>query len=156
MISFRLNNEDVAFDGDEQTPLLWVIRDHLGLKGTKYGCGNGQCGSCTIHIDGNAIRSCIMPITAAAGRDVTTIEGLAASDDELHPVQQAWLEHDVPQCGYCQPGQIMATVDLLKRIPNPTDTDIDNNLTNICRCGTYVRIRKAIHRAAELSSGEES
>ena len=156
MISFRLNNEDVAFDGDEQTPLLWVIRDHLGLKGTKYGCGNGQCGSCTIHIDGNAIRSCIMPITAAAGRDVTTIEGLAASDDELHPVQQAWLEHDVPQCGYCQPGQIMATVDLLKRFPNPTDADIDNNLTNICRCGTYVRIRKAIHRAVEISSGEET
>lgn len=133
-----------------------VIRDHLGLKGTKYGCGNGQCGSCTIHIDGNAIRSCIMPITAAAGRDVTTIEGLAASDDELHPVQQAWLEHDVPQCGYCQPGQIMATVDLLKRFPNPTDADIDNNLTNICRCGTYVRIRKAIHRAVEISSGEET
>ena len=156
MISFKLNNEDVAFDGDEQTPLLWVIRDHLGLKGTKYGCGNGQCGSCTIHIDGNAIRSCIMPITAAAGRDVTTIEGLAASDDELHPVQQAWLEHDVPQCGYCQPGQIMATVDLLKRFPNPTDADIDNNLTNICRCGTYVRIRKAIHRAVEISSGEET
>ena len=102
------------------------------------------------------MRSCITPITAAAGRDITTIEGLAPSDDALHPVQQAWLEHDVPQCGYCQAGQIMATVDFLKRFPNPTDADIDNNLTNICRCGTYVRIRKAIHRAAELSSGEES
>jgi isoquinoline 1-oxidoreductase alpha subunit len=156
MISFSLNTEDVSFDGDEGTPLLWVIRDHLKLTGTKFGCGAGQCGACTIHIDGNAMRSCITPVAVAAGRDITTIEGLAPSDDELHPVQQAWLEHDVPQCGYCQAGQIMAVVDFLERYPKPTDADIDANLTNICRCGTYVRIRKAIHRAAELASGDDS
>ena len=156
MISFSLNTRDVSFEGDETTPLLWVIRDHLDLKGTKFGCGAGQCGACTVHIDGNAMRSCITPVAAAAGRDITTIEGLAPSADELHPVQQAWLENDVPQCGYCQAGQIMAAVDFLKRFPNPTDADIDSNMTNICRCGTYVRIRKAIHRAAEIASGEES
>lgn len=152
MIAFQVNAEDVRFDGDETTPLLWVLRDHFGLTGTKFGCGIGQCGSCTVHIDGRARRSCITPVSAIADRDITTIEGLADEQAELHPVQQAWLELDVPQCGYCQAGQIMATVDLLKRIPDPSDADINANLTNICRCGTYVRIRKAIHRAAELSA----
>ncbi len=156
MISFIINSEEVAFEGDANTPLLWVIRDHLNLQGTKYGCGIGQCGACTVHIDGAAQRSCVLPVAAAEGRQVTTIEGLAPSEDVLHPVQQAWLEHDVPQCGFCQAGQIMATVDLLNRFPNPTDSDIDQHQTNICRCGTYVRIRKAIHRAAELASGEQS
>jgi len=156
MVSFKINSEEISFEGDADTPLLWVIRDHLRLTGTKFGCGIGQCGACTIHIDGVAQRSCIMPVSSIEGRDITTIEGLAPSDDELHPVQQAWLEHDVPQCGYCQAGQIMAAADFLKRNPNPTDEDIDNGHTNICRCGTYVRIRKAIHRAAELSTGEDS
>ncbi len=155
MVSFKINSNEVSFDGDSNTPLLWVIRDHLQLTGTKFGCGIGQCGACTVHIDGAARRSCVMTVAAIDGRDITTIEGLAPSDDELHPVQEAWLEHDVPQCGYCQAGQIMATADFLKRNPQPSDEDIDNNLTNMCRCGTYPRIRKAIHRAAELSTGEK-
>ena len=153
MVTFKVNADEVSFDGDPSTPLLWVIRDHLRLTGTKFGCGIGQCGACTIHIDGAAQRSCITPVATIDGRDITTIEGLAPSDDELHPVQEAWLEHDVPQCGYCQAGQIMAAVDFLQRNPAPSDKDIDDNMTNICRCGTYVRIRKAIHRAAELSDG---
>lgn len=156
MVSFKINSEAVSFEGDAGTPLLWVIRDHLKLRGTKYGCGIGQCGACTVHVDGVAQRSCVMPVSAVAGRSITTIEGLAPADGGLHPVQRAWLEHDVPQCGYCQAGQIMAAVDFLKRYPDPSDADIDTNVTNICRCGTYVRIRKAIHRAAELSRGEES
>jgi len=151
MVTFRVNSEAVRFDGDDSTPLLWVLRDHFNLTGTKFGCGIGQCGACTIHIDGRAQRSCMTPVSAAENRSITTIEGLAASDKHLHPVQQAWLEFDVPQCGYCQAGQIMATADLLRRFPTPSDADIDTNMTNICRCGTYVRIRKAIHRAAELS-----
>jgi isoquinoline 1-oxidoreductase alpha subunit len=154
MVTFKINSNEVSFDGDASTPLLWVIRDHLQLTGTKFGCGIGQCGSCTVHIDGAAQQSCITPIAAIDGRDITTIEGLAPSRDELHPVQEAWLENDVPQCGYCQAGQIMAVADFLQRNPTPSDADIDNDLTNICRCGTYVRIRKAIHRAAELSAGE--
>jgi len=156
MVSFRINSEEVSFDGDPGTPLPWVIRDHLRLRGTKFGCGIGQCGACTIHIDGTAQRSCITPVSAIEGRRITTIEGLAPSEAALHPVQQAWLEHDVPQCGYCQAGQIMAAVDFLKRNPDPSDADIDDNITNICRCGTYVRIRKAIHRAAEIAAGEKS
>jgi isoquinoline 1-oxidoreductase alpha subunit len=156
MVSFKINSEEVSYEGDADTPLLWVIRDHLRLTGTKFGCGVGQCGACTVHVDGAAQRSCVMPVSAIDGRDITTIEGLAPSADELHPVQQAWLEHDVPQCGYCQAGQIMAAVDFLKNNPSPSDEDINNGVTNICRCGTYVRIRKAIHRAAELSAGEES
>lgn len=150
-IKLKVNDKRVEFDGDKQTPLLWVLRDHAQLTGTKYGCGIGQCGACTVHLDGVAQRSCVLPVAAVEGRSVTTIEGLA-DGDQLHPVQQAWLEHDVPQCGYCQAGQIMATADLLKRIPKPTDADIDAQHTNICRCGTYVRIRKAIHRAAELQA----
>lgn len=155
MVSFRINSKTVTFDGDGATPVLWVIRDELGMTGTKYSCGVGACGACTVHINGMARRSCVTPVSAIAGKTITTIEGLAASDDELHPVQQAWLEHDVPQCGFCQPGQIMATVDFLKRHPNPSDEDINNNITNICRCGTYARIRKAIHRAAELVAAEQ-
>jgi isoquinoline 1-oxidoreductase alpha subunit len=156
MVSFKVNSEEVSYEGDTDTPLLWVIRDHLRLTGTKFGCGVGQCGACTVHVDGAAQRSCVTPVSAIDGRDITTIEGLAPSEDELHPVQQAWLEKDVPQCGYCQAGQIMATVEFLQRNPKPTDEDINNGITNICRCGTYVRIRKAIHRAAELSAGDES
>jgi len=152
MISFRVNSSDVAFDGDQSTPLLWVLRDHFNLTGTKYGCGIGQCGACTIHIDGKAQRACVTPVSAAKDKAITTIEGLAPGGEDLHPVQQAWLEHDVAQCGYCQAGQIMATVDLLQRIPNPSDADIDSNITNICRCGTYARVRKAIHAAAELQA----
>jgi len=149
VIRFRLNDRDASFDGDPDTPLLWALRDHLAATGTKFGCGIGQCGACTVHVDNSAQRSCLLPVKAVEGRTVTTIEGLAAGG-ELHPVQQAWLEFDVPQCGYCQAGQIMATVDLLRRIPAPSDEDINRNLTNVCRCGTYARIRKAVHRAAQL------
>jgi isoquinoline 1-oxidoreductase alpha subunit len=134
-----VNSENVAFDGDETTPLLWVLREQFNLTGTKFGCGIGQCGACTVHVDGGAQRSCLTPVSAVSGKSITTIEGLATSDETLHPVQVAWLELDVPQCGYCQAGQIMATADLLQRIPNPTDADIDANLTNLCRCGTYCR-----------------
>lgn len=155
MISFKVNSKTASFEGDSDTPLLWVLRDHLRLTGSKYGCGIGQCGACTVHVDGKAQRSCITPITAVEGRSITTIEGLASADGALHPVQQAWLEMDVPQCGYCQAGQIMATADLLKKYPKPSDQDIDKNMTNICRCGTYVRIRKAIHRSAELAESGE-
>ena len=156
MISFTINSRKVSFDGETDTPLLWVIRDHLKLTGTKFGCGNGQCGACTVHINGKARRACVTRVSAVAGREITTIEGLAAADDRLHPVQQAWIEHDVPQCGYCQAGQIMAVADFLERFPKPTDADIDKNITNLCRCGTYVRIRKAIHRAAEIAAGDKS
>jgi isoquinoline 1-oxidoreductase alpha subunit len=152
MAAFNINSKRVTFDGDSDTPLLWVIRDHLHLNGTKFGCGMGLCGACTVHIDGRAQRSCVLTVAAADGRSITTIEGLADSDSELHPVQQAWLEFDVPQCGYCQAGQIMAIVDFLEKHPRPSDEDIDRNVTNICRCGTYPRIRKAIHRAAELTA----
>jgi len=152
MISFSVNNKTVSIDDDEDTPLLWVLRDTLKLNGAKYGCGIGQCGACTVHIDGKARRSCVIPVAAVANKTVMTIEGLAPDTSKLHPVQQAWLEEDVPQCGYCQAGQIMATVDFLQQFPDPSDEDINTNMTNICRCGTYVRIRKAIHRAAELQA----
>ena len=148
MISFKVNGRPYQLDIEPETPLLWVIRDEIGLTGTKFGCGIAQCGACTVHVDGEAVRSCSMQVSDAAGKEVTTIEGLSA--EAKHPVQQAWLVEDVPQCGYCQSGQIMAAVAFLKDNPKPTDEDIDNNLTNICRCGTYVRIRKAIHRAAAL------
>jgi len=152
MISFQVNSEDVEFDGDDSTPLLWVLRDHFNLTGTKFGCGIGQCGACTIHVDGKAQRSCITPVSTINSKSITTIEGLADGHEDLHPVQEAWLEYDVPQCGFCQAGQIMATADLLQQIPEPSDDDIDNNITNICRCGTYARIRKAIHKAAALQA----
>jgi len=152
MVAFSINSEDVSFDGDPGTPLLWVIRDHLGLRGTKFGCGIGQCGACTVHIDGQAVRSCVVPVSTVADRSVTTIEGLAATPG-LHPVQRAWIDEQVPQCGYCQPGMIMATAALISENPEPTDADIDRTVTNICRCGTYPRIRRAIHVAARLSAG---
>jgi isoquinoline 1-oxidoreductase alpha subunit len=154
MKSFTVNGKPAEFEGDPTTPLLWIIRDHVGLKGTKFGCGIGQCGACTVHIDGKAVRSCITPVNAADGKSVTTIEGLAPSEERLHPVQTAWLEMDVPQCGYCQAGQIMAAADLLANNPQPDDDAIDAHMSNICRCGTYVRLRQAIHRASELSAEE--
>ena len=153
MISFEVNGGPAGFDGDGETPLLWVLRDHLQLRGSKFGCGIGVCGACSVHIDGAVQRSCGVPVSAVAGRAVTTIEGLAIDAETLHPVQQAWLELDVPQCGYCQAGQLMVAAELLKRRPHPTDADINRNMTNLCRCGTYVRMRKAIHRAAELQAG---
>jgi len=144
-----VNGKTYQVDAEPGTPLLWVLRDSLGLTGTKYGCGIAQCGACTVHVDGRATRSCVLPLSAVLNSDITTIEGLSA--DSQHPVQQAWMEHDVPQCGYCQSGQIMAAAALLAGKPNPSDSDIDREITNICRCGTYRRIRMAIHRAAELS-----
>ena len=147
-ISLIVNGMAHAVDAEPDTPLLWVLRDSLKLTGTKYGCGIAQCGACTVLIDGQATRSCMMPLSAAVGRTVTTIEGLSL--DGSHPVQLAWIEFDVPQCGYCQSGQIMAAVSLLRKSPRPTDAEIDANMTNICRCGTYSRIRQAIHRAADL------
>jgi isoquinoline 1-oxidoreductase subunit alpha len=153
MIKFQLNGRDVQFDGDESMPLLWYLRDHAGLTGSKYGCGIGQCGACTVHLDGGAMRSCLLPISTLGGRNVVTIEGLAKQG--LHAVQQAWIDEDVPQCGYCQAGQIMAAVDLLTRIPEPGDDDIAT-LTNLCRCGTYPRIRRAIRRAAAKMKRQET
>lgn len=147
--------EHVLDDVDESTPLLWVLRDHLGLVGAKYGCGVAQCGACTVHLNGTAVRSCTVPAASAAGQEITTIEGLARKDGELHVLQKAWIEHDVAQCGYCQAGQIMSAAALLKSNPKPTDADIDAALAgNLCRCGTYLRIRKAIHSAAaQLKQG---
>lgn len=146
-IAFELNGETVEIEADGSVSLLWVLRDILHLKGTKYGCGLAACGACTLIIDGEAVRSCVYPVQNAMGRKVTTIEGLS-KDGILHPVQQAWLDEVVLQCGYCQPGFIMATAALLDKIPDPSDDDIDRNILNICRCGTYFRMRKAIHRAA--------
>ncbi len=148
MIEFRLNGEDVSVDVDKAMPVLWALRDVLKLTGTKYGCGIAQCGACTIHVDGKAMRSCVLPIANLQGKAVTTIEGLA-SEDGLHPVQQAWIDEQVPQCGYCQPGMIMSVAALLAENADPDDDVIDRSITNICRCGTYPRIRKAIHRAAK-------
>lgn len=150
-VKFTLNGRSSEFAGDDTMPLLWYLRDHAQLTGTKFGCGIAQCGACTVHIDGQATRSCVLPISAVQGKSITTIEGLAS--ERLHAVQRAWLEEDVPQCGYCQAGQIMAAVDLLRRTPKPSDDDIAG-LTNLCRCGTYPRIRKAIHRAARLINEE--
>jgi len=146
MIALTVNGKAYSLDVESETPLLWVIRDEIRMTGTKFGCGIAQCGACTVHVDGEAVRSCSIQVGDVANKSITTIEGL--SPDAKHPVQQAWLAEDVPQCGYCQSGQIMAAVAFLKEHPKPTDADIDANLTNICRCGTYVRIRSAIHRAA--------
>ena len=149
MTTITVNNQMVSVDAAPDTPLLWVLRDHLGMTGTKFGCGMALCGACTVHIDGAATRSCVLPLSAVAGKSITTIEGLSL--DSSHAVQKAWLEIDVPQCGYCQSGQIMSAAALLKMNPKPNDADIDAAMSgNICRCGTYPRIRKAIHRAAEL------
>jgi isoquinoline 1-oxidoreductase subunit alpha len=149
-ISLTVNGIAHSVEVEPETPLLWVLRDSLKLTGTKYGCGIAQCGACTVLIDGQASRSCSIAASAAVGKSVTTIEDLSA--DGTHPVQLAWIEFDVPQCGYCQSGQIMAAVALLKNSPKPTDAEIDANMNNICRCGTYLRIRKAVHRAAELQA----
>ena len=148
-ISMIVNGESRSVElADELTPLLWVIRDMLGLKGTKFGCGKAACGACTLHVDREAVRSCSYPVKFAEGKHITTIEGLGDAENP-HPVQTAWIEEVVPQCGYCQPGFMMATAALLNKIPNPTDEEIDDNIINVCRCGTYYRMRKAIHRAAE-------
>ena len=150
-IDLVVNGENLSLDVDPQMPLLWAIRDYAGMTGTKFGCGKALCGACTVHLDGQPIRSCSFPVSAAAGKQITTIEGL--SDDGNHPVQVAWRELNVPQCGYCQSGQIMSAAALLAQNPNPSDDDIDNAMSgNICRCGTYTRIRAAIHKAAESSS----
>jgi aerobic-type carbon monoxide dehydrogenase small subunit (CoxS/CutS family) len=148
MANITVNGTPRQIDVEPETPLLWVLREDLGLTGTKFGCGIAACGACTVHVNGEAMRSCAVPVRTVEGREITTIEGL--SPDSSHPVQQAWLTEQVPQCGYCQSGQIMATVAFLKTNPNPTDADIDAGLTNICRCGTYERLRRAIHRAAAL------
>lgn len=154
--SFIINGKPKSVEVEDQnTPLLWVIRDILDLKGTKFGCGKAACGACTLHVDGQAVRSCSFPVQLAEGKKVTTIEGLGTAENP-HPVQQAWIDEIVPQCGYCQPGFIMATAALLEEIPNPTDEDIDKNIINVCRCATYYRMRKAIHRAADFKSEAEN
>ena len=152
MITLNLNGRNTTLDVDGDMPLLWVLRDIVGLTGTKYGCGMALCGACTVHLEDQPVRSCVTPVSAAAGKRVTTIEGLSA--DNSHPVQRAWIELDVPQCGYCQSGQIMSAAALLAQTPQPSDADIDAAMAgNICRCGTYQRIRAAIHRAAALKAG---
>jgi isoquinoline 1-oxidoreductase alpha subunit len=151
-IKLTVNGRPREVDVEPDMPLLWVIRDELDMKGTKFGCGIAQCGACTVHINGQPVRSCSYPVSSAEGQQVTTIEGIA-QNGHLHAVQQAWIEHQVPQCGYCQSGQIMAAVALLKAKPNPSDSDIDAAMTNICRCGTYARMRTAIHAAAKMHAG---
>ena len=147
--NLTINSQTHTVEVDADTPLLWVLRDHINLVGTKYGCGIGQCGSCTVHVEGNAVRSCMLQVSQVVGMNITTIEGLSADGD--HPVQKAWLEHDVPQCGYCQSGQIMTAAALLKNNPDPSDREIDAAMNgNICRCGTYVRIKEAIKTASKL------
>ena len=148
MIKLTVNGKPRTVDVEPEMPLLWVLRDVLDVKGPKYGCGIAQCGACTVHLNGEAIRSCVYPVSAAAGKKIVTIEGLAEGG-RVHPVQTAWIAHQVPQCGYCQSGQIMSAVALLKKTPKPSDKDIDDVMTNICRCGTYTRIREAIHSAAK-------
>jgi len=151
MIRLSINGKSHQVDVEPNTPLLWVIREQVGLTGTKYGCGIAQCGACTVHLDGAAVRSCSIPVSAAVGKKITTIEGLA-SGKTLHRVQKAWLDHEVPQCGYCQSGMIMAAAALLASKPKPTDADIDASITNICRCGTFQEVRKAIHAAARTQA----
>jgi isoquinoline 1-oxidoreductase alpha subunit len=155
MITLNINNKTYNVDADPDTPLLWVLRDHVGLVGTKYGCGVAQCGACVVHLNGEAVRSCVTKVSRAQGKKVVTIEGLSATN--THPLQKAWLELDVSQCGYCQAGQIMSAAVLLKENKNPTDQNIDDAMAgNICRCGTYLRIREAIHLASELQRKENS
>jgi isoquinoline 1-oxidoreductase alpha subunit len=153
MATLNVNGKTVDFDADPDTPLLWVLRDHLNLTGTKFGCGVAACGACTVHVDGAPVRSCVMPLSACEGKAVTTIEGLW-KDGRLHAVQQAWIEHQVPQCGYCQPGMIMATTALLGANAHPTDSDIAGAITNICRCGTYPRVARAIRSLADSAPGK--
>jgi aerobic-type carbon monoxide dehydrogenase small subunit (CoxS/CutS family) len=147
MIELIVNGKSHAIDVNPEMPLLWVLRDVIGLTGAKYGCGMALCGTCTVHLDGEAVRACVLPVSAAVGKKVLTIEGLSPNGN--HPVQKAWIAEQVPQCGYCQPGMVMAVAALLKKNPKPTDADIDAEVTNICRCGTYARIRKAIHTATK-------
>ena len=154
-VSFTINNNPTSVDVDPNTPLLWVVRDELHLKGTKFGCGKAVCGACSLHVDNDLVRSCSYPIKFAEGKSITTLEGLSESADNLHPIQQAWMDINVPQCGYCQPGFMMAAAKLIKEIPNPTDEDIKNNISNICRCGTHPRIIKAIKRAAALNNNSQ-
>ena len=155
MAKLKINGKLMDIDVDDSTPLLWVLREQLGLTGTKYGCGIGLCGSCTVHVDGKAVRSCLIPLSSLnASADILTIEGL--SSDNSHPLQQAWKELDVPQCGYCQPGMIMSAAALLNDNPNPSDSDINANITNICRCGTFNRVRRGIHLAAEINKKSSS
>ncbi len=155
-ISLQVNGTSHTIDiADGNTPLLWVVRDVLDLKGTKFGCGKAACGACTLHVDGEAVRSCSYAVKFAEGKNITTIEGLGTKENP-HPVQQAWIEEVVPQCGYCQPGFMMATAALLTKVSKPTDEDIDERITNVCRCATYYRMRKAIHRAAELHAPNEA
>ena len=151
--NIKINGKSRAVDLDPSTPILWVLRDHLNMQGTKFGCGIAQCGACTVHLDGNAVRSCSIPVSAVGKSAITTIEGL--SENGTHPVQKAWLEHDVSQCGYCQSGQIMSAAALLKDNPKPSDEDIDNGMSgNICRCGTYLRIKEAIKTASQSSNSK--
>lgn len=151
---FKVNGKALALQVDPKTPLLWVLREQLGLTGAKFGCGIALCGACTVHVNGHAVRSCVTPVKAVAGKEVTTIEGL--STDRSHPVQKAWLQVQVPQCGYCQPGQMMSAAALLRSIGNPSDADIDDAMAgNLCRCGTYARIRKAVHVAAEIARSQK-
>ena len=149
-IDFKINGKPTSIDVDAAMPLLWVVRDELKLAGTKFGCGMAMCGACTLHVDGEAVRSCSIPVESIAGKNITTLEGLSESEANLHPIQQAWMEEQVPQCGYCQSGFMMAAAKLIKDNPNPSDEDIKNGITNICRCGTHPRLIKAIKRAAEL------
>ncbi len=151
-IDFKINGKPTSIDVDPAMPLLWVVRDELKLTATKFGCGMAMCGACTLHIDGEAVRSCSVPVETIAGKNITTLEGLSENEANLHPIQQAWMEEQVPQCGYCQSGFMMAAAKLLKENPNPTDDDIKNGITNICRCGTQPRIIKAIKRAAEINN----
>ncbi|MCY4601866.1 MAG: (2Fe-2S)-binding protein [Acidobacteria bacterium] len=154
-ITLEVNGRTRSVDVDPQTPLLWVLRDTLGLTGTKFGCGISACGACTVHLDGRAVRTCTLPVSAAEGASITTIEGLA-QDGALHNVQQAWIDNQVPQCGYCQSGMIMAVSALLEQRPDPSDEQIDAAITNICRCGTFVRIRRAIHAVAKAGKDSEA
>jgi isoquinoline 1-oxidoreductase alpha subunit len=154
MFTLKVNGADRSVDVDADTPLLWVLRDELALTGTKFGCGLGMCGACTVLLDGKVMRSCVVPVSAVAGQSITTIEGL--STDKSHPVQQAWIAEAVPQCGYCQSGMILSTVALLNEKPNPTDSEIDMAVTNICRCGTYTRVRRAIHLAARMQGNDKT
>lgn len=150
----NVNGKSLTVDADPSTPLLWVLRDHLGMTGTKFGCGIAQCGACTVHVDGAAVRSCMMPVEAVASAKITTIEGL--SPDSSHPLQKVWVDMNVPQCGYCQAGMLMAAAALLKTTPKPTDEDIDTQVSNLCRCGTYPRVRAAIHEASRrMRAGED-
>ena len=155
-ITFKINGTKKTLDIDPNMPLLWVVRDELNLKATKYGCGKAMCGACSLHIDGKLHRSCSYPVKFAEGKSITTLEGLSKSEEDLHPVQQAWIDENVPQCGYCQPGFMMAAAKLLEEIPNPSTEEIKQNISNICRCGTHPRIIKAIKRAAELNNAKTS